>query len=89
MESGWQNSIRPTLTDYQGKAIFLSTPRGKNYFYSLFLNGINASADWESFKFSTYDNPFILTSEIDSAKSQLPNVVFEQEYMANPAENAE
>ena len=88
LESGWQNSIRPTLTDFQGKAIFLSTPRGKNYFYSLFLNGVNASADWESFKFSTYDNPFILTSEIDSAKKELPNVVFEQEYMANPAENA-
>ena len=88
LESGWQNSIRPTFTDFQGKAIFLSTPRGKNYFYSLFLNGVNASADWESFKFSTYDNPFILTSEIDSAKNELPNVVFEQEYMANPAENA-
>lgn len=88
LESGWQNSIRPTLTDYQGKAIFLSTPRGKNYFYSLFLNGINASSDWESFKFSTYDNPFILKSEIDSAKKELPNVVFSQEYMADPAENA-
>jgi hypothetical protein len=36
LEDGWINSIRPTLTDYRGKAIFLSTPRGKNYFYSLF-----------------------------------------------------
>ena len=88
LEEGWQNSIRPTLTDYQGKAIFLSTPRGKNYFYSLFLNGINANSDWESFKFSTYDNPFIAKTEVDAAKSELPNVVFEQEYMANPAENA-
>ena len=88
LESGWQNSIRPTLTDYQGKAIFLSTPRGKNYFYSLFLNGVNANSEWESFKFSTYDNPFIAKTEVDAAKSELPNVVFEQEYMANPAENA-
>jgi len=88
LESGWQNSIRPTLTDYQGKAIFLSTPRGKNFFYSLFLNGLNASSEWESFKFSTYDNPFIAKTEVDAAKSELPNVVFEQEYMANPAENA-
>ena len=44
--------------------------------------------DWESFKFSTYDNPTIPASEIDAAKFQLPHSVFEQEYMANPAENS-
>ncbi len=86
LESGWQNSIRPTLTDYQGKAVFLSTPRGKNYFYSMFMK--QGEADWQSFKFSTYDNPYINTREIDEAKLQLPEVVFEQEYLANPSENS-
>ena len=86
LEDGWNNSIRPTLTDYKGKAIFLSTPRGKNYFYSLFMRG--GEPDWESFKFSTYDNPHIDASEIDAAKAQLPSVVFKQEYMADPMENA-
>jgi hypothetical protein len=86
LESGWQNSIRPTLTDYEGKAVFLSTPRGKNFFYSMFMK--QGEADWQSFKFSTYDNPYINTKEIDEAKLQLPEVVFEQEYLANPAENS-
>jgi hypothetical protein len=86
LESGWQNSIRPTLTDYKGKAIFLSTPRGKNYFYSLFMKA--GENDWASFKFTSYDNPFIDPQEIDEARMQLPNVVFEQEYMANPSENS-
>ena len=86
LEDGWLNSIRPTLTDYQGRALFLSTPRGKNYFYSLYMKG--GQKDWDSFKFTTYDNPYILTSEINDAKAQLPNAVFEQEYMANPMENA-
>jgi phage FluMu gp28-like protein len=86
LESGWQNSIRPTLTDYKGKAIFLSTPRGKNYFYSLFMKA--GENDWASFKFTSYDNPFIDPMEIDDARMQLPNVVFEQEYMANPSENS-
>jgi hypothetical protein len=85
LEHGWQNSIRPTLTDFKGRAIFLSTPKGKNYFYSLF---VKSEIDWQSFKFSTYDNPYIEPSEIDDARMQLPEVVFEQEYMANPAENA-
>ena len=86
LEDGWLNSIRPTLTDYKGLAIFLSTPRGKNFFYSLYMKG--GEPDWESFKFTTYDNPHIDPSEVDAAKFQLPNVVFEQEYMANPMENA-
>jgi phage FluMu gp28-like protein len=86
LEQGWLNSIRPTLTDYQGGAIFLSTPRGTNYFYSLYLKG--GEKDWSSFKFTTYDNPTIPSTEIDAAKTQLPLAVFEQEYMANPAENS-
>ena len=69
LEDGWLNSIRPTLTDYKGKALFLSTPRGKNYFYSLFMKG--GDSDWQSFKFSTYDNPYISKDEIDDARKQI------------------
>jgi hypothetical protein len=44
--------------------------------------------DWQSFKFTTYDNPYIDRTEIDDARTQLPNAVFEQEYLANAMENA-
>ena len=87
LETGWLESIRPTLTDYKGGAIFISTPRGRNYFLSLYNKA--GEQGWESFKFSTYDNPHIDPSEIDEARRQLPNAVFEQEYMANPQENAD
>lgn len=86
LQSGWENSIRPTLTDYEGRAVFLSTPRGKNFFYSLFMK--QGENDWQSFKFSTYDNPHINPREIDEARIQLPEVVFNQEYLADPAENS-
>ena len=86
LEQGWLNSIRPTLTDFKGSAIFVSTPRGKDYFYSLTMK--NGEDGWESFKFTTYDNPFIDRGEIDEARRQLPAAVFEQEYLANPMENA-
>jgi len=86
LEEGWLNSIRPTLTDYKGRALFLSTPKGKNYFYSLFMK--DGTPDWKSFKFTTYDNPYIDKGEVDEAKNLLPNPVFQQEYMANPMENA-
>lgn len=85
LQDAWNNAIRPTLTDFQGKALFISTPRGKDFFYQLYLRN---EGDWESFKFTTYDNPHILRSEIDEARASLPKAAFEQEYLANPAENA-
>jgi hypothetical protein len=84
-EQGWTQSVYPTLTDYHGSAWFLSTPRGKSYFYSLFMRG--GEKDWSAFRFTTYDNPYIDKNEIDTAKSQIPEKVFEQEYMANPSDN--
>jgi hypothetical protein len=88
LEDGWLNSIRPTLTDYIGKALFLSTPKGKNYFYSLFLKGVSHETDWESFKFTTFDNPYIDKHEILDAQNQIPTAVFQQEYLADAMENA-
>ena len=85
LQDAWNNAIRPTLTDFEGKALFISTPRGKDFFYNLYLRN---SGDWQSFKYTTYDNPFIKVSEIDDAKSSLPMSAFEQEFMANPSENA-
>jgi phage FluMu gp28-like protein len=85
LQDAWNNAIRPTLTDFQGKAIFISTPRGKDFFYGLYLRN---EGDWQSFKYTTYDNPHIKTQEIDEARASLPKAAFEQEYMANPAENA-
>jgi hypothetical protein len=88
LESGWLNSIRPTLTDYKGKALFLSTPRGRNYFYSLYLKGQNGDPEWASWKFTTHDNPYIDPQEIEAARTAIPEAVYRQEYLADPQENA-
>lgn len=82
----WNNIYRPTLTDYKGGATFISTPRGQDDFYALCQRN---DKGWQNFHFSTYDNPHIDPSEIEEAKSQLPEAVFEQEYMANPMANAD
>lgn len=88
LENAWLNSIRPTLTDFEGNALFISTPRGKNYFYSLYLKGLNKEDDYQSFHFTTYDNPFISKKEIDLASVELPEAAFKQEYLAEPGENS-
>jgi hypothetical protein len=84
----WTEAIRATLTDYKGFAWFLSTPKGKNDFYKLFMRGKSAEKDWASWQMSTYTNPHIDPSEIDDAKQDLPEGAFSQEYLAEFLENA-
>ena len=88
LENGWINSIRPTLTDYKGRGLFISTPRGKNFFFSLYLRGQQGDPEWASYKHTTYDNPHIDASEIDAARSLMPEAAFRQEYLADPQDNA-
>jgi len=83
----WTESIRATLTDLKGDAWFLSTPRGKNDFFKLFMRGKQEEPNWASWQMSTYTNPFIDPSEIDDAKADLPALAFSQEYMAEFNDN--
>lgn len=81
-EKAWKQSIRPTLTDYQGSAWFYSTPQfGKTFFKDLFKYQEKLD-DWRSWKFSTYDNPYIKAEEVDAAKAELDPLTFACEYLA-------
>lgn len=81
-KEAWQETIRPTLTDFKGWAYFMSTPKGKNNYYYTLEQAMRNQPDWAFFKFTTYDNPYIDPTEIDSAKNQLDSITFLQEYMA-------
>jgi len=83
----WTQAIRPTLTDLKGDAWFLSTPKGKNDFFRLFMRGKHQEPNWMSWQMSTYTNPFIDPLEIDDAKNDLPEIAFSQEYMAEFNDN--
>ncbi len=83
LQEAWLRVIRPTLTDLQGDAWFLSTPKGKNnYFYDLFQMP-EIYHDWRCWQMPTETNPHILKSEIEQAKNQLDPLTFAQEYLAS------
>lgn len=79
---GWQEVLRPALTDLQGHCLFISTPKGFNHFYDLY-NLQDKDSDYKSFHFTTYDNPFIPREELEKARLEITEDRFAQEYMAD------
>lgn len=77
----WQQALRPALSDRQGKAIMISTPKGYNHFYELYQEA-EMHDDWDRWHFPSWSNPFLQPVEIDAARQQLPALVFRQEYGA-------
>jgi predicted phage terminase large subunit-like protein len=81
LEEAWQQSIRPSLTDYAGGAWFLSTPKGDNFFKHLY-DQAETLPDWARWQLPTKTNPHIDPNEVDAAQRELPSIVFDQEYLA-------
>jgi hypothetical protein len=80
----WEQVIRASLSDKKGRAIFIGTPKGRNWFYDLYKLGQNETdSDWKSWHFTTKDNPLIDPTEIESAKKTLSSFAFKQEYLAS------
>lgn len=84
----WLNALRPSLSDTQGKAVFISTPKGHNWFFELWTRGKDPKfSDYQSWSYPTAGNPYINKQEIEAARQTLPESVFRQEYLAEFIEN--
>ena len=80
----WEQVIRASLSDKRGRALFIGTPKGRNWFHDTFKLGESGEdEDWKSWHFTTADNPLIDPKEIESAKKTLSTFAFKQEYMAS------
>ena len=89
LQEAWQASIRPTLTDYQGDAWFMSTPKGANFFRTIYQYGQDPlRSDWKSWQMPTTANPYIQASEVEAARQELPERIYQQEYEALFLEDA-
>jgi len=84
----WSEAIRPVFAVRGKKVVFISTPKGKNYFYDLFQLGMSPDhPNYRSYKGSSYDTPYIAREEIQDAQKTLPPNIFKQEYLAEFIDN--
>lgn len=79
-EEVWE-VLRPSLSDKNGECWFLSTPKGKNWFYQLFLKE-KSDSQYKSFHFPSHDNPILPRSELEAMKAEMPELVYTQEVLA-------
>ena len=83
-EDVWQKIIRASLSDKKGRALFISTPSGRNWFYDVFKLGQEGTdEEWRSWHFTTKDNETIDPKEIDAAERTLSSFAFKQEYLSS------
>lgn len=78
----WTKIIRAALSDKQGRALFISTPCGYNWFYDLYC-AAKSRPDWETFQFTTIEGGNVPPEEIEAARAELDEKTFRQEYEAS------
>ena len=78
-------ALRPTLDKDNSKAIFISTPRGRNnYFAEFYHRGFSDEfPEWCSIKATWHENPRVSEQDIVEAKKGMSDAEFAQEYMAD------
>jgi len=80
----WEKVIRASLSDRKGRALFISTPSGRNWFYDIYKLGLEGTdEEWKSWHFTTRDNETIDPKEIDAAERTLSSFAFKQEYLSS------
>lgn len=91
----WERYLRPTLSDRKGRALFITTPEGRNWIYDLWKRGLQPddgelgsraprlpAPEWASFRFESAANPMLDRKEIEQARRELSEEAFAQEYLA-------
>lgn len=82
LKESWEKALRATLTDFRGDAWFLSTPNGKQNYFFVLNQQENKHSDWVTFNMPSETNPHISKEELEEIKSQLDDLTWMQEFMA-------
>ena len=80
------NYMRPALGDRKGRAIFPTTPKGKNWFYDIYMKDPKNGGDdpeYHSYHFPSMDNEFLDPHEFISMTKDLPELMYRQEILAD------
>lgn len=75
----WTQVIRPALSDRQGWATFIGTPKGRNSFWEIYSNA-RGDPDWFTLELRASQTGLIPEHELDSARRDMTPEAFAQEF---------
>lgn len=82
-EEVWTETVLPTLSDRDGRALLISTPRGRNWYWREYMRGKRGEACYASFTAPTSDNPLPnIQKAFRLARERVTARVFAQEWLA-------
>ena len=71
--------IRPALADRKGWCVFIGTPKGRNYFHSLYQKA-QESKDWYSCIFKASETKILDEEELKAAQDVMSKDLYQQEF---------
>ena len=78
--SVWGSVIRPALSDKQGWAVFMGTPKGKNQFWDIRETARTTPDEWFYLNLPASVSGILPTSEVNAVKAQISEDQYMQEY---------
>jgi phage terminase large subunit len=77
--AAWNTVIRPTLTDYNGWATWIGTPKGRNAFWRQWTK-VSTNPDWFTLLLKASESGLIPERELRDIMAEIPERDFLQEY---------
>lgn len=75
-------AVRPTLSDREGHALFIGTPKGTGNWSKDIYDMALDHEGWRSWQFTTLDGGRVSPAEIQAARAEMDERTFRQEYEA-------
>jgi phage terminase large subunit len=75
----WTEVLRPALTDREGWAVFIGTPRGRNAFHAIYQHA-QSRPDWHAALYKASETAILPAAELRAARADMAEEEYDQEF---------
>ena len=84
----WAEVVRPALSDRDGSAVFIGTPKGQNLFFELYQQALT-DPEWYAALHTVDDTRILTDEELDSARRTMSQDQYRQEFLCDWSASSE
>jgi hypothetical protein len=85
----WEEILEPVLRENGGWAVFIFTPKGRNFAYEYYQRALkDKSGQWQAFMLTASQSGLISPDELIRAKESMPERLYNQEFECSFLEDA-